>query len=267
VSVAGHRFSAPAHLITCVAALLALAGGVACGKSTKSAPPPEAIETAVSVSRDVSIEAPFSTTPIADPPDANAPIVLRGRVFGTGKTGVILAPMRLADQTAWFEYATALAQDRAYTVLTFDFRGFGMSTGDKEFEHVDTDLIAAYRYMRDSLGIKKIFVIGASTGGTAALVVAARPGIALAGVVSISALSQFEAMDAIAAVPSISAPKLFLASDKDVPAKNSEEALWQAATGPKEQYTFDGDAHGTNIFDSPNAVDLAQRLTRFLKAH
>ncbi len=244
------------------ASLLLLSG---CSDSSLGAKPsPETIATAESISRPVRILAPASTTPESGE-DANLSVALNGHVFGHGDTGVILAHMRPADQTAWFPFATKLADTGRFTAMTFDFRGFGESPGDKEFDRVDTDLEAAYHYMRDTLGIEKIFLVGASMGGTASLAVGAREPVA--GVVSISAPAQFEVLDVTEDVETIHAPKLFVASQDDVPAENSLRDLVDAASPPTDQHVYDGDAHGTALFDSPNAEDLTQRLVDFLTAN
>lgn len=243
---------------------LILVPAVACGDPTTSTPSPEVIETAESVARTVTIPAPPSTTPISGD-DEMDPIVLDGRVFGSGDTGVILAHMRPSDQTSWFPFATELAETGEYTVLTFDFRGYGESTGDKQFDRIDTDLEAAFDYMRDTLQLEDVFIIGASMGGTAALIVGER--LPVAGIVSISSPSQFPPLDAEATVGGITAPKLFITSKDDVPAERSQERFWELAQEPKEQVVYEGDAHGTDIFDSPNAGAFRQRLLEFLNAH
>jgi alpha/beta superfamily hydrolase len=235
---------------------------IACGETTTGTPSPEAIATAEFVARSVTIEAPASTTPESD----NEPLVqLDGRIFGDGPRAVILAHMRPSDQTSWFPFATTLAEDGSYTAVTFDFRGFGDSSGDKQFDRIDTDLTAVYAYVRDTLDKDEIFIIGASMGGTAALVVSARNGVE--GVVSISSPAQFPPLDAIEYVGDIAAPKLLISSEDDVPAMRSQEELWDAARAPKDEHVYTGDAHGTNIFDSEHAGDLERRLIDFLEAN
>jgi pimeloyl-ACP methyl ester carboxylesterase len=234
---------------------------VACDDDTGARPPAAVIETAQSGSREVRISSGYSTTP-AKGDDEHTPVALDGRVFGSGPAGVILAPMRPADQTAWFAFATRLADSGRFTVLTFDFRGFGSSTGEKAFDRVDTDLLSAYTYMRDTLHITKVFLVGASMGGTASLVVGAR--VPVAGVVSISSPAQFENMDALATVPRIAVPKLFITSKDDVPAQRSLDQLVAAAGDPKDQHVYDGDAHGTDLLDGPYAPELEQLLLDFL---
>jgi len=216
------------------------------------------------VSRTIAITAPFSTTPVNGDDDED-PIVLDARVFGDGETGVILAHMRPADQSSWFPFATELAGTGRFTILTFDFRGYGESTGEQNFDRVDTDLEAAYRYMRDTLGIARIFLVGASMGGTASLVVAARAPVD--GVVSISSPAQFPPLDALESVGEIAAPKLFITAKDDVPAFRSQEELWELAREPKQQQIYEGDAHGTDLLDSPAAASLKAQVIAFLTSN
>ncbi|HZP58093.1 MAG TPA: alpha/beta hydrolase [Dehalococcoidia bacterium] len=255
---------APSRLALALCALALPLLLAACSEAKPATPSPEVIETAESGSRPVTIQSTYSTTPEKGDEDKE-PIVLSGRLFGSGPTGVILAHMRPADQTAWFPYATQLAQTGRYTVLTFDFRGYNDSTGDKQFDRVDTDLTAAYEYMRDALGFRKIFLVGASMGGTASIVVGTR--VPVAGVVSISSPGVFPPLDAVEAVKDLTVPKLFITSKDDVPQEKSQEEFWAAAPDPKEQEVYDGDAHGTDLFQSPHADEVSARVTAFLDAH
>lgn len=237
---------------------------LACGDGPPSAsdPSPAAVDTAEAIARSVTFEAEYSTTPSPDDEERDAPIVLDARVFGDGDTGVILAHMRPTDQQSWFPFATRLAQTGDFTVLTFNFRGFEPSTGDKEFDRIDTDLHAAYAYMRDELGLDRIFLVGASMGGTAALLLAQRQPIA--GVVSISSPATFQQIDALEYVADITAPKLFITSEDDLNAARSQEQFWVNAPEPKEQHIYPGNAHGTDLFASEHAADFEQRLMDFL---
>lgn len=246
-----------------VAATLALTA-VGCGDSPGTTPPPEVVETAESVATPISFTAQISTTPTADDAEKD-PITLDGRVFGDGSTGVILTHMRPADQTEWFPFATELAETGEYTVLTFDFRGYGASTGDKQFDRIDTDLAAAIEYMRAELPVEDVFIVGASMGGTAALVVGSR--IDVAGIVTISAPGQFPPLDALDHIGEIDAPKLFVTSEDDVPQARAQEEFWEIAPEPKQRHVYDGDAHGTALFDGPHAADLKRRIIGFLRAH
>lgn len=248
--------------LSCVLLVLAIAAS-ACGGSVTSEPSPEVVATAEAEARAVIITAAASITPTAEEPED--PVTLSGRVFGSGEVGVILSHMRLDDQTAWYPFAQKLADTGEFTVLTFDFRGFGESTGDKQFDRIDADLTAAYEYMRDELGIDKVFLVGSSMGGTASLVVAAS--VAVAGVVSISAPGQFPPIDAELTVAAIDAPKLFITSEDDVPQARTQETLWALAREPKQQYVYEGDAHGTALFEGPHGPDLERRIVDFLTSN
>jgi pimeloyl-ACP methyl ester carboxylesterase len=243
------------------AALVVSAVFAGCGDPTSSTPSPEVVATAEAVARTVSFTAQYSTTPEKDDAEED-PIVLDARVFGSGDTGVILAHMRPADQSSWFPFATELAKTGDYTVLTFDFRGYGESTGEKQFDRIDTDLQAAYEYMRDTLRVDRIYLVGASMGGTASLVVAAR--MSVAGVISISSPGQFPPLDAVETVGDITAPKLFITAEDDVPAFRSQEEFWEVSSGSKAQHIYDGDEHGTALLDGPHAADVKARLLAFL---
>ena len=55
-------------------------------------------------------------------------LVLRGKVYGSGAAGVILAHELDGDKSGWSDFAERLA-GRGFFVLTFDFRGHGDSLG------------------------------------------------------------------------------------------------------------------------------------------
>ena len=135
-----------------------------------------------------------ATTPLATPPPDRAGEVtfttddgveLKGRLFGQGSRGVVLAHMYPADQSSWWGFAQTLA-DEGYVALSFDFRGYGNSGGDKEIKLIDRDVRAALDFL-EKQGATTVFLAGASMGGTASLKVAAKEGEKLAGVVSLSA--------------------------------------------------------------------------------
>lgn len=213
------------------------------------------------------VSRPTPPTPSGDTENVGIPleegVTLRGRLFGPQhEIGVILSHMRPNDQSAWFEFAEELA-DEGYAALTFDFRGYGETGGDKDFGKLDEDLAAALRFMRDR-GKERVFLIGASMGGTASLVVAAQEDVA--GVVAVSAPSRFEDQDGLSAVPDVTEPKLFIASEDDTAALGFEELL-EAAGEPKEQEVYSGNAHGTNLLQSEHAAAFRQRILQFLQDH
>jgi len=187
-------------------------------------------------------------------------VTIRGHLFGDGKTLVILSHMLPSDQTSWYGFAEELAK-AGYSALTFDFRGYGESEGSRELSKIDHDVEAAIETMRDE-GYASIYLVGASMGGTASLIVAARQEVA--GVVAVSAPANFEGLDAEAVVGQVSERKLFIASKGDASAMTSLERLFERAAEPKEEKVFEGSEHGTNLLEGEQAAEAKAAITAFL---
>ena len=185
---------------------------------------------------------------------------IRGHLFGDGDKLIILAHMRPTDQTSWFGFADELAM-AGYSALTFDFRGYGESTGRKDLPHIDRDIEAAIEEMR-SEGYEPIYLVGASMGGTASLIAAAQ--MEVAGVVAISAPAKFEGLDAEKVVDQVSERKLFIASKGDSSATTSLERLFERAPEPKEAKVFEGSEHGTNLLEGKDAAEVKAAIITFL---
>ena len=94
---------------------------------------------------------------------------------------MVLAHMRGADRSTWEPFAE-VAAGNGFRVLTFDFRGYGGSDGERD-TLLDVDLTAAVEHLQRE-GAEHIVVMGASMGGTATINVASR--LDLAGASSLS---------------------------------------------------------------------------------
>jgi len=179
-------------------------------------------------------------------------VQLLGVERGAGQVGVVLAHALGNSQSSWSLFAEQLVDDD-FHVLTFDFRGHGQSSGERSPSAAALDLGAAVDKLR-SLGALKIFVVGASMGGTAAIAVAAAQ--KLEGVVAISAPASIDRLDAAAAVRQLDEPSLFVvAADDDE--EYTEAARSFAANAPQQKrlQIVDGTgAHGTDL--------LTQEATR-----
>lgn len=187
--------------------------------------------------------------------------VLNGFLYGDEHDDiVILSHMRPNDQSAWFSFAEELAE-QGYAVLTFDFRGYGISPGSQDFEKLDDDLAAAVSFMR-LRGKEHIFLVGASMGGTASLVVAANENIA--GVVAVSAPAVFQGQNAVDAIAEVSAPTFLIAAEEDTAAMVSLDDLLEAAGPAVVSETFLGPEHGTAMLEGAQAADVRARIIQFL---
>jgi esterase/lipase len=189
-------------------------------------------------------------------------IVLRGHLYGTGATGVILAHMYPADQSDWTDFAEVLAA-HGYTALTFDFRGFTESDGPLGTQFADRDLLAAYQFLRPR--VSRIFIAGASLGAEAAILVAAREQVA--GIICISSPVSFGGLNVEQAVRKVRAPTLFVTSANDPMVAGQPEILYRLAQAPKSFEVYPGSAHGTAILFGPHSTELQTLMLRFIAAN
>lgn len=190
--------------------------------------------------------------------------VLNGWLYGDqNDVLVILSHMRPNDQMAWESFAMELAEN-GYAALTFDFRGYGISPGSQDFAKLDEDLATVISYMRavpEGAG-RRIFLVGASMGGTTSLVVAA--GENVAGVVAISSPAEFQGQNAVEAIAKISAPVFLISAEEDTAAMVSLDELLESAGRPVVSETFTGDEHGTALFEGTQAAEVAATIIQFL---
>ncbi|MBN1322084.1 MAG: alpha/beta fold hydrolase [Thermoleophilia bacterium] len=191
-------------------------------------------------------------------------LTLSGTLYGTGDRGVILAHMYPADQTSWSSIAEGLARE-GYLVLTFDFRGYGASEGERQIEKIHLDVTAAVQRIREA-GAAHVVVAGASMGGTAGLIAAVDlqtdQSIRLAGVITLSSPVEFMGLTALEAVPALGVPLLFVAAEGDVGADNARLLANSAASAGL--LIVDGDEHGTELFRGPSADEVRNALSLFL---
>jgi uncharacterized protein len=204
-------------------------------------------------------------------------VVLGGHLFGTGNKGVILAHMYPADQTSWYATAEKLAA-QGYLVLTFDFRGYGESEGDKQIERIDRDVLAAANRIANA-GATEVVLVGASMGGTACLRVAGEifasmissqapppydiPSVSVVGVVTLSAPVEFQGLSVGRDGPMPVGPLLFIAAEDDVGAEGAA-ALEELSRNQGDLQIVPGEDHGTDLLEGAAADEVWILLNRFL---
>ena len=194
---------------------------------------------------------------------------LVGHRFGKGTTAVILTHQSEGDLCDWLPYAKRLAA-RGYFVFPIDFRGYGFS---------DVPVTGPYRYVQDiaaatkalrKLGKRKIFVVGASMGGIAAVAAGASVTPPLAGVVSISSPARYRGLDGVDAGPRLKVPVLYLAATADdnggYDFSEDAKALHRAAAAKDKQLELlPGAAHGIGLIAS--STKAKSLVETFLKRH
>ena len=192
---------------------------------------------------------------------------LVGLVLGSGKTGVVLAHEFRANLCRWLPFARVLAKS-GYRVLVFDFHNHGSSGFSNAASAAnDRDVVAAGRLLI-ARGVEKLFVVGASMGGTASIVAAPKLAPQLSGVISLSGPKQFDGADAASAASGLAAPSLFLAARGDSPFADDARTLFDAVPRSDKQLEIvDGTAHGTTLLVGPGGAPVRSLLLAFLAQH
>ena len=189
-------------------------------------------------------------------------VQLVGHLFGREGPGIVFGHMYPADQRSWTAFAEEMAS-AGFRTLTFDFRGYGESVGEKDIAAIDRDMEGAYRFLIGRK-IRPVYLVGASMGGTAALMVGVR--VPVAGIATLSAPVAFRGLDAASALPKLTSRKLFLAAEGDQPAADAVKQFTARAADPKTTQLFPGSEHCTALLDGPQSAAVKQVLRAFLTA-
>ena len=96
-------------------------------------------------------------------------VTIYGLEVGTGTTGVVFGHQYFSDHCEFMALARELA-GLGYRAVSIDFRGNGLSSTGRS-NRLDLDIAAAVARLRAE-GATRVKLVGASMGGTAALVAA-----------------------------------------------------------------------------------------------
>jgi pimeloyl-ACP methyl ester carboxylesterase len=193
---------------------------------------------------------------------------LVGRRFGGGTTAVVLAHQARGDLCQWVSYARRLAS-LGYVAFAFDFRNHGRSqqVGYARAGRLAGDVAAAIVHVRKR-GARKVFLVGASMGGSAVLVAGANARRPVSGVVSVSGPAHFGGADAEAAVPRLRAPVLYLVAKDDGGGSFAADARTlydRTASADKTIEILDGYGHGVSLVTFPGRARTV--VEQFLRSH
>ncbi len=212
---------------------------------------------------------------------------LAGFEAGAGSRGVVLVPEAgSSGKCGWWPYAAYLAR-RGFHVLAFDHRCQGSSdcpAGDHG-QDLLADIAAAVRTVRGA-GASRTALLGASQGGSEALIAAGRPARgpdAVPGVAGVAALSADELdqqlaarpgpRTAVAAAATVRVPVLLAVAPDDRYVSLTETrtlfaALGTPAVGKRLLVQPAGAGHGWLMLDGTtdgSMSPLATQLTAFLR--
>jgi pimeloyl-ACP methyl ester carboxylesterase len=167
-------------------------------------------------------------------------IALDGALVGEGETGVVLGHQFRSDFCSWVPFAEELAR-RDIAALAVNFASASL----------EDDMVAGANELLRR-GAQRIFLVGASMGGTAALVAAEK--LDVAGVAAVSAPGEFSGLDALAAVRELDARALFLAGREDGEFARDARRLYRATSSrDKGLVMIAGYEHGTDLLRDPEA--------------
>ena len=212
-----------------------------------------------------------------DEPTPGVPVSFRtadgvriaGRAFGDGRVGVVFGHQIDTDQTDWWDLAAALAEE-GYAALTLDFRGYcpGDEAGcseDGTTADAWRDLLAGAEVLRDR-GADRIVLVGASMGGTAAVLAASRADPPVHGVIALSAPSDCCGMTIERGdLETVDAPMLFVAGrdDGDAPASARQMARWAGTSG--RFVILDSGEHGVDLLGGLATPDVEHRTNALIR--
>lgn len=192
---------------------------------------------------------------------------LSALVLGSGPDGVVLSHEQGYDICSFLDLGQKLAAD-GYHVILPEYRDHGASEVSADNRDIDRDGQAALAELRRQ-GAQRIFVGGASAGGTVSAVLGS--GIPdLTGLLIMSSPTAFGAVDGLAAVAKISAPTLLVASPGDMNGAVEAEVrrLDAASASPDKELVIQPSGfHGTQLFRNTgdDGVALEQKVLQFIE--
>lgn len=198
--------------------------------------------------------------------------LLDGAAIGDGDVAVVLAHEYPSNLCPWLPYAKTLAS-HGFRAFAFDFRGLGASHSAKPYADAgryDWDVEAAAAEVR-RLGAEKVFLAGASAGGTAVLVAGASLSPAPAGIISFAGETYFsDTLDALKAAPKLNAPLLLLVArhDRYVTVGEYQKLESKAASEDTRLAAYSGAWHGYDLlYTAPYRAQVNQLVLDFLNKH
>lgn len=191
---------------------------------------------------------------------------LAGIVAGRGATGIVLAHAEDADVCSWADEFHELVT-HGYRALAFDSQGFGASQSRSDTTF-DDDVVAAAGALRAD-GASRIVLFGASMGGTFCLAAATRIQPPVTAVISSSAPTVYEGVDAADAVPRLTMPVLFVAASGDGLSSAAARSMYAAAKASRARRikVSAGRQHGVLLVTPGGDAQVRAAVTAFLLSY
>ena len=201
-------------------------------------------------------------------------LMLSGAVVGSGPVGAVLIHEYPRDLCGWWPYAEYLSA-HGVRALLFDLRCFGNSPCPSGRGHATTDVAAAAAELRRR-GARRVALVGASMGGSIAVVAAAQlhPAalVDLSGERDTTSLTPGIDANAGAAAGGVTAPALFVVArgDRYVSAADMRAVARRARSETKRVIVLPPEAgHGWDMLFGTTRQwsPLAATVAAFIRRH
>jgi pimeloyl-ACP methyl ester carboxylesterase len=178
-------------------------------------------------------------------------------VLGAGRVGVVLSNQSDQDLCGWLRFGRTLAAS-GFRVLLHDY--VAADPAD--------DVAQAAAKLR-ALGVRSVFLIGASEGAKASLVAGTTLRPPVAGVVSVSPERYLRGADMLLVAARLRVPVLYLAAHDDLVVAGAPGQLYKASVrSPARRLAIlPGDAHGTDLLEGSGGARAQGLVLDFLRRH
>jgi alpha-beta hydrolase superfamily lysophospholipase len=198
------------------------------------------------------------TVPVAFPTAGG--LVLRGHRFGVEKRWAVLVHDEGEDLDAWRPLVGELiALD--LSVLVFDLRGHGASDDPWEPRRALSDVLAALRFARAE-GARRLYLVGAGAGATAALAAGGRRKVEALVLYSPRAALDGVSPEVFRASP---APKLIIVGGLEAAANAAASEILRRTIGWGVLESPPVEAQGTRLLASDWAEHVVEHTVAFLR--
>ncbi|MFJ8827121.1 alpha/beta hydrolase [Streptomyces sp. NPDC102467] len=195
---------------------------------------------------------------------------LSALVMGDGPDGVLLDHEQGYNICSFIDIGRQLAE-RGYHVVIPEYRDHGASEHVAVNEHIDRDARAGLAELR-RVGAKRVFLAGASCGGTTAAVAGVDTPLRVVGLLMMSSPARCSLgvdVDAVAAVRKLKVPTLLVVSPGDMEGAVEKQVreVYAASAAPKKELVIDKSGyHGTDMIKRAGAsgAALQDRVIAFI---
>ncbi|WP_261398804.1 S9 family peptidase [Streptomyces misionensis] len=192
---------------------------------------------------------------------------LSALVLGDGPDGVLLDHEQGYSICSFLDIGRQLAK-RGYHVVIPEYRNHGASEHLAQNKHIVRDAQAGLAELR-RVGAKRVFLGGASCGGTTAAVAGVDTPLPVVGLLMMSSPARCLGADAVPAVRRLKVPTLLVVSpgDMDGAVEKQVREVYAASAAPRKELVIDKSGfHGTDMIKKAGAsgAALQKRVIAFV---